>query len=171
MERPQKTERLRERNYSNPLEAVPGALERLGIVDDGEYYFSLPHLNPGSDLFALIKDGENYGLAHYGIPTPAVDTESNTEYTLVRNQVLYYEGDELVLATGDVIRCELGNNHPGGIVVTEEFTLDSDCEEGFKLLMNQLELLIACVRSEDLITEAEVCKRLKDTCTNGDLCL
>ncbi|MBP9738663.1 hypothetical protein KBD20_03170 [Candidatus Saccharibacteria bacterium] len=171
MELPRETARLRERTYSNPLEGICSALERLGIVDDGEYYFSLSHLYPESELIALIKDGGHYGLAHYSTPAPAVDTKSNIEYTLVRNQVLYHEDDELVLATGDVIRCEQGNNHPGGMVITEEFGVDADCEDGFKRLMDQLETLVACVRTEDLIDETEVSKRLKDACAHGDLCL
>lgn len=166
----QSPEGVVERRYSNPIECVIPALERLGLEQDGQYFFCTQAIDSTCDALVLIKQGQIGALSVYSQPVPAIDAANNPA-TLVRNQTILQDEEGCMVVTGSVRRCDFNGNHADGIEITtaEDLTDETD-RTAYEDLLGHLCTLVDSIRLTDLIDETEFKERVKDACPYGDDC-
>lgn len=155
---------------ANPLERIKPALERMGLLKDGQYFFCTQSLDKDCDVLVLIRQADASALSLYSKPVPATDSRGD-EVVLVRNQTVFQDDQACMVISSSVRRCSQNGNHAAGVEYTSVDSFeDGEDTEQYEALLDYLGVLIDSVRSTDLIDETEFHERVKDACPHGDNC-
>lgn len=170
-------ERAEAHAFTNPLDHVIPTLERLGITSNGEYHYCVRTHDDVGDFISIIRSGADTALSLYARPTPAI-APNGSHQDLIRNQTLLRTPrDDLLLVTGDVLRCSTGGNHALRIKsvllseITDGATYSQQSREDFFALLTHLEAIMDKIHPDNQVSEQGVQNRLGDVCEQGDTCL
>lgn len=146
-----------EQQQANPLAEVIGALDKLGLTADGQYYFDISELEPAGDILTLIRYRDECAISLYAKPMETGISLGGEQYRIIRNQTITQSPDGVVsITTGDAMI--LGDQPP--LPIGMEITSSDDADDDFFTLLNYVTVLISCVRREDRLTPEQVHSRL-----------
>ncbi len=151
------SEKIVENHFTDPLAEVDTALEKLGLLESGEYYFDITHIEPAGEILTLIRSGNQCALSLYCKPLATGIWLAGDQHHIIRNQtVTYLKGGVISVATGDAVIHGEQPPLPIGLEITTSDTGD----DTFFALLDHIATLVNCVRVEDQLSVTQVQRKL-----------